>query len=157
MMLKPLTSTLAETTLAPLYGEGAGPSLGFLAGLLAQPHYRAWSMVDHDEVIGAIWYQCIDLHAELLDLRIISARRRSGLGAALIGKTLRLIGDGDGDGGVRTVDLEVRESNTPALSLYTAVGFTRTGRRRHYYPLPNGEREDAILMSLMLEEIENPA
>ena len=153
MMLKPLTSTLAETTLAPLYGEGAGPSLGFLAGLLAQPHYRAWSMVDHDEVIGAIWYQCIDLHAELLDLRIISARRRSGLGAALLVKPLRLIADG----GMRTVDLEVRESNTPALSLYTAVGFTRTGRRRHYYPLPNGEREDAILMSLMLEEIENPA
>lgn len=153
MMLKPLTPTLAETTLAPLYGEGAGPSLGFLAGLLAQPHCRAWSMVDHDEVIGAIWYQCIDLHGELLDLRIISARRRSGRGAALLGKTLRLIGDG----GVRTVDLEVRESNTPALSLYTAVGFTRTGRRRHYYPLPNGEREDAILMSLMLEEIDNPA
>ena len=153
MMLKPLTPTLAETTLAALYGEGAGPSLGFLAGLLAQPHYRAWSMVDRDEVIGAIWYQCIDRRAELLDLRIISAQRRSGRGAALLVKTLRLIGDG----GVRTVDLEVRESNTPALSLYTAVGFTSTGRRRHYYPLPNGEREDAILMSLMLEEIENPA
>ena len=153
MMLKPLTPTLAETTLSPLYAEGAGPSLGFLAGLLAQPHCRAWSMVDHDEVIGAIWYQCIERHGELLDLRIISARRRSGRGAALLGETLRLIGDC----GVRTVDLEVRESNTPALSLYTAVGFTRTGRRRHYYPLPNGEREDAILMSLMLEEIENPA
>ena len=153
MMLKPLTPTLAETTLAALYGEGAGPSLGFLAGLLAQPHYRAWSMVDRDEVIGAIWYQCIDRRAELLDLRIISAQRRSGRGAALLVKTLRLIADG----GMRTVDLEVRESNTPALSLYTAVGFTRTGRRRHYYPLPNGEREDAILMSLMLEEIENPA
>lgn len=40
--------------------------------------------------------------------------------------------------------LEVRESNTPALTLYTALGFSEVGRRRGYYTAP---REDAILMA----------
>jgi ribosomal-protein-alanine N-acetyltransferase len=52
------------------------------------------------------------------------------------------------------VDLEVRESNIPARSLYAIIGFEIMGRRRDYYPLPRGEREDAILMSLTLHEAE---
>ncbi|CAN5200878.1 ribosomal protein S18-alanine N-acetyltransferase [soil metagenome] len=34
----------------------------------------------------------------------------------------------------RTVGLEVRADNAPALRLYDAHGFTRTGVRRGYYP-----------------------
>lgn len=46
--------------------------------------------------------------------------------------------------------LEVRESNQRARRLYAARGFAEVGRRRAYYPGRDG-REDAIVMSLVLE------
>ena len=48
-----------------------------------------------------------------------------------------------------TAFLEVRVSNTAALALYRAEGFCEVGRRRNYYPAPNG-REDALVLALEL-------
>lgn len=49
--------------------------------------------------------------------------------------------------------LEVRASNTPAISLYHKYGFEAVGRRKHYYEKP---REDAVLMTLEFYEQEEP-
>ena len=46
--------------------------------------------------------------------------------------------------------LEVRESNARARALYLREGFTEAGQRRDYYPAPQGQREDAILMTRLL-------
>ena len=46
--------------------------------------------------------------------------------------------------------LEVRESNARARALYLREGFAEAGRRRDYYPAPQGRREDAILMNRSL-------
>ena len=46
--------------------------------------------------------------------------------------------------------LEVRGSNARAHALYRQRGFTQVGTRKGYYPAPNGQREDAIVMSLQL-------
>ena len=46
--------------------------------------------------------------------------------------------------------LEVRESNARARALYLREGFSEAGRRRDYYPAPQGRREDAILMTRLL-------
>jgi len=46
--------------------------------------------------------------------------------------------------------LEVRESNARAQALYLREGFVEAGRRRDYYPAPQGQREDAILMTRSL-------
>jgi ribosomal-protein-alanine N-acetyltransferase len=43
--------------------------------------------------------------------------------------------------------LEVRESNERARMLYLREGFVEAGRRRDYYPAPQGRREDALLMT----------
>ena len=50
----------------------------------------------------------------------------------------------------QAVWLEVRESNAAARALYLREGFVEAGRRRGYYPAPQGTREDAILMSKAL-------
>ena len=150
MTLQPLTTAQAENTLGALYVEETGPTLRFLVGLLSQPHYRAWSLVAEEHVLGAIWYQHVEQHAELLDLRVSRELRRCGYGSTLLKETLSLIGQDK----VRTVDLEVRASNVSARSLYGKMGFELTGRRHNYYPLPTGEREDAILMSLTLQATE---
>lgn len=47
--------------------------------------------------------------------------------------------------------LEVRVSNTGAIRLYEKLGFIRDGIRKNYYPTQTSEREDALLMSLDLE------
>lgn len=45
--------------------------------------------------------------------------------------------------------LEVRMSNTAAISLYKSLQFTEVGRRKAYYPAKDG-REDALVMRLTL-------
>ncbi|MBQ7039656.1 MAG: ribosomal protein S18-alanine N-acetyltransferase [Clostridia bacterium] len=50
--------------------------------------------------------------------------------------------------GVETIQLEVRSSNTPAISLYKKCGFVEVGVRPKYY----GGKEDAILMDLTIKE-----
>lgn len=48
--------------------------------------------------------------------------------------------------------LEVRASNQRALAIYERHGFRRVGMRKGYYPAPGGGREDAVVMSLRLNE-----
>jgi ribosomal-protein-alanine N-acetyltransferase len=52
-------------------------------------------------------------------------------------------------GRAETVFLEVRPSNTAAITLYERLGFNEIGIRRGYYPAENG-REDAIMLALQL-------
>ena len=51
--------------------------------------------------------------------------------------------------GLAFVSLEVRESNTPAISLYEKHGFREVGRRKNYYEQP---KENAILMTKFFSE-----
>lgn len=44
--------------------------------------------------------------------------------------------------------LEVRVGNGRAREVYRRYGLAEVGRRRAYYPVPQGPREDAVLMSL---------
>ena len=46
--------------------------------------------------------------------------------------------------------LEVRASNERAQHIYVTHGFRRVGERKRYYPAENGQREDAVVMSLAL-------
>ena len=52
--------------------------------------------------------------------------------------------------GAQWLWLEVRASNQRALDIYRAHGFHRVGERKRYYPAGNGQREDAVVMSLAL-------
>lgn len=52
--------------------------------------------------------------------------------------------------GAQWLWLEVRVSNARALSVYAAHGYRRVGMRKAYYPAHQGQREDAVVMSLRL-------
>ena len=45
--------------------------------------------------------------------------------------------------------LEVRASNKTAKNLYLKSGFQQIGKRKNYYPIPDG-REDAFVLELAL-------
>lgn len=51
--------------------------------------------------------------------------------------------------GGRSLFLEVRPSNAPAVHLYRSSGFCEVGTRWGYYPGPQG-REDALIMARTL-------
>lgn len=51
--------------------------------------------------------------------------------------------------GCRFVSLEVRKSNTPAISLYEKCGFVPMGERKGFYSEPT---EDALIMTKELED-----
>ena len=74
----------------------------------------------------------------ILDVAVAPAFRGTGIGRLLVQKVL----DECRLQGAEFVSLEVRTSNTAAISLYRQLGFIVTGQRRAYYE--NGE--DALLM-----------
>jgi ribosomal-protein-alanine N-acetyltransferase len=78
----------------------------------------------------------------LLNLSVDAPVQGRGLGAEMLDW---LMADAAARG-ARSILLEVRPSNTPALRLYERKGFHRIGLRRRYYPSHDGAREDAIVM-----------
>ena len=52
--------------------------------------------------------------------------------------------------GARALWLEVRESNRRAQEVYRRFGFLPVATRKHYYPAPEGGREHAAVMQLLL-------
>ena len=141
--LQPLTADFDTGLIEPLYTASDGPSLSFLSGLLYQTTCRAWILSHDEQLVAAIWYQCVAERAELLDLRVRASRRREGFGRQLLWASLLALEE------VTQVDLEVRDSNTAARALYRSLSFSEAGRRTDYYAHDQG-REDAVLMTLAL-------
>jgi [ribosomal protein S18]-alanine N-acetyltransferase len=94
-------------------------------------------------VAGYVVAWFVEDEGEIGNLAVAPPERRAGIAAALLGRTL----DAARAAGVRTLHLEVRESNAAARALYARHGFTEEGRRRAYYRLPV---EDALRLRLAL-------
>ena len=77
--------------------------------------------------------------AEVENICVAPACRRSGVGEALMEEMLRLTAERDAE----RIFLEVRAHNEPAKALYRKRGFVESYRRRNYY---QGPTEDAIIM-----------
>lgn len=82
----------------------------------------------------------------VLNIAVAPEHRRQGWGHTLMqALSTHAIGQG-----AQCLWLEVRTGNTPARALYQRTGFVTMGVRKQYYPASNGQREDAIVMSLQL-------
>ena len=68
---------------------------------------------------------------------------REELGKALIAELTAKAGENK----LAFVTLEVRESNAPAIALYTGAGFAPVGKRKNFYSNPT---ENAVLMTISL-------
>lgn len=98
----------------------------------------------HAELLG-YWVAMLgvdELH--LLNITVAPVWQRRGLAVAMIN---RLVAECRRRG-LAQLWLEVRLSNERAREVYGRYGFSEAGRRRAYYPVPQGPREDALLMSL---------
>jgi ribosomal-protein-alanine N-acetyltransferase len=107
--------------------------------------YSAWVYEIGGEIIGhAVLMIALD-EAHLLNITIAPAWRRQGLGRVLLQHSL----DAAREQQVRTLFLEVRPSNRPAIELYEKSGFEAFALRKGYYPAQQG-REDALVMRTQL-------
>lgn len=80
--------------------------------------------------------------AEVLTLAVLPARRRAGVGAALLAAAAGLAaGLGAGE-----MFLEVSEANAAARALYARGGFVEVGRRGRYY----ADGSDALVLRRVL-------
>lgn len=99
--------------------------------------------IDTDSIIAyaGYWYDGDD--AEVMNIDVAKAHQRQGIGRMLFERMI----DNAREQGAKRMILEVSVENTPALTLYQKLGFSRMGLRRRYYQ-PEGI--DAYTMSLDL-------
>ena len=110
-----------------------------VAGELDNP-LSVWLICeDQGRVLGYVGSQTVLDETDMMNIAVLPEARRAGIGERLILSLIELLKDR----GSRSLALEVRASNTPAISLYKKLGFLQVGRRPNYYRSP---REDALIL-----------
>lgn len=110
--------------------------------------YSAWVCRIGGELVGyAVIMMAVD-EAHLLNISVAGKRQGMGFGARLLRHAMRVARRL----GARSLLLEVRPSNAPALALYEHFGFVRIGLRKAYYPSFLG-REDGLVLLRSLDEV----
>lgn len=98
-------------------------------------------LLDGSKIEGYVLFSNIFDEGEILRIAVSPLSRRKGYATLLMNEVFRL-------GAQLNVEhwfLEVRADNAGAIKLYEKIGFVVMGRRKGYYPSPNG-RVDAITM-----------
>jgi len=90
------------------------------------------------EIVGYLVCSRYDDVWHLMNICVDPRRRRHGIGAAMLEALIEAIDDP-----LARITLEVRTSNTNAVTLYQRFGFRSAGIRPRYYQ-DNGE--DAVIM-----------
>ncbi len=99
---------------------------------------------ESNEVIAYLFMTIIEYEAEIYNVAVSPDYRNEGLGSKILDEAI----DFAMKSKVSEIYLEVRESNIPAIMLYTKKGFGIVGKRKNYYESP---KEDAFLMKLTME------
>jgi len=110
---------------------------------LNNPFSRTLVAESEGRVTGYLCRWCVAGEVHILNLAIHPDYRRRGIAKRLMEEVLT---EARAEG-VKTVSLEVRKGNLPAVSLYHHLGFHQIGVRRRYYE----NREDALLMVCFLQ------
>ncbi len=92
----------------------------------------------------AILWSVLD-EGELANIAVRPDLRGRGIGSGLLGRILEVAEDS----GIRSLYLEVRESNDLAREMYSRRGFSEIGVRKGYY---DGPREDARVLKKCLDD-----
>ena len=112
--------------------------------------YVAWTL---NGAGGELLAYCVAMRGagemHLLNITVAPAARRQGharrLFEALVDECRAVAAE--------RLWLEVRLANVDAQRTYLRLGFVKVGVRKGYYPAPGGTREDAVVMSRIIEPI----
>lgn len=102
--------------------------------------FRVAEDLTRGDAVGYIGMHHVLDEGFVTNLAVDPARRREGIGAALVQAACAY----GREQGLSRLALEVRASNRAAIALYEAAGFVRDGVRPGFYDAP---KEDALLYS----------
>lgn len=125
------------------YAEGAPWTARQYEDSIRQEHVHYFVAELDGEAVGFVGVGVVGMEAEIHSIAVAETAKRQGVGYALLSHSA----DWLSENGVEELFLEVRESNTPAINLYTKSGFHIIGKRPNYYSLPT---EDAYVMKKQL-------
>jgi ribosomal-protein-alanine N-acetyltransferase len=97
------------------------------------------------EVVGYVIFWMIGDDVQVNNVAVRPDCRGLGLGDAMMRYAIAKVRGA----GATFMTLEVRRSNTPAVTLYKKLGFEIMGTRKSYYTKPD---EDAYVMALVLDQ-----
>ncbi|HID94309.1 MAG TPA: ribosomal-protein-alanine N-acetyltransferase [bacterium (Candidatus Stahlbacteria)] len=112
------------------------PKIAFLNILTREDNYSI--VYELETIIGYGISLILSDSIYIANLAVKDKFRRQGIGSMLLSNMLRY----GYKIGRKKAKLEVRISNTPAISLYEKLGFRRAGVIKCYYP----DGEDALIM-----------
>ena len=117
-------------------------SLQMIEGAFSLATFSGLVVCENDEVVGYIGGQNLFEDGEIFLVAVDKNYRQKGYGKSLV----LAFADKLKGQGVEKLFLEVRVSNTPAISCYERCGFYKIAERKNYYS--NGE--DALIMEKIL-------
>ncbi len=104
-----------------------------------------WVIELEGKIVGYSIHWLIFDEAHLSNIAVDPSLRRRGIGRFILEKVIESVKKK----GARFLTLEVRVSNTGAISLYTKMNFKVVGVRKNYYANPV---EDAFIMMKNFDE-----
>lgn len=104
-------------------------------------YYVRWVILKGDCVVGFVIVKNNIDSWEIMQIVIDKQYQRQGLAKQLLTHVIMEAKKNH----IQKIQLEVRESNHPVISLYKKIGFVETGLRKKYYS--NGE--NAVLFDLI--------
>lgn len=112
-----------------------------IAESLGNPASHFLIAYENEEVAGYMGLQIFSGEGYVTNIAVLPRYRQLGIATALIEKQL--------ENPMDFITLEVRESNSPAIKLYTKMGFENMGIRPKFYSNPT---ENAVIMTRIFYE-----
>lgn len=95
---------------------------------------------DSDKVLGYAGAKFVCGEGYITNVAVFPQHRGNGIAKALLGSLIQAGRKNE----LKFISLEVRKSNTAAISLYEKLGFSEVGQRKDFYLNP---KEDALIMT----------
>lgn len=115
-----------------------------LSGQMRDEQHEFIAAVNGGKVLGYVGLMYVLDEGYISNVAVHPAARQQGIGDALIDALTAKAEELE----LAFLTLEVRESNAPAIALYSKHGFHPVGKRKNYYDAP---KEDAVLMTCYLK------
>jgi ribosomal-protein-alanine N-acetyltransferase len=144
MQIRPMTKEDCTQVAAIEAASFSVPwSLNAFTETVEKENFRYFVAEEEGEILGYCGFLFVLDEAEIPNVCVKASARKRGIGSqmmsVLIEEAKKL--------GMAVLYLEVRESNTPARTLYKSLGFEENGIRKKFYEHPV---EHAVLMSKAL-------
>lgn len=92
------------------------------------------------KILGYLGMKPVLDEGYISNVAVTSSARGKGIGSALLEKLTSYAKES----GIKTISLEVRPSNAPAIALYKKFGYKQVGRRKSFYSHPT---EDGLILT----------